>query len=645
MLGTKKHVCRALIRRLTVLTIAADVEPWPSSASTPSVGGRGAGGGLLSKLLDLAADVVDYVLYFGSKYAKKDGRVEGDKEGKLQTLQRYFVHFIITAAPHLNCSAPASAWTPEMRSRIFDVLVPQLHLSRCLLPSIDASTHSAFSDRSVDSTNSSTHGRGGGGAGGGAVGEEEWSLKALRAMAAVQSGPAITMSASTLHLLGLEPVTAVQGEGKSMQLLEQWINKALLAYQGEWLESSRDFLFSFLVGNTQAVTWSLDCCYSGNMELAHSHFHVLSRFFVSHDVPDCAPEEALLLALYMLGDPTKHIRQCAARLLILALARASRAHPCHQSLPEISGTDYLNALRLDALQLRASEKSAHFVSAYCAGEMGARVLSALIARVLNAPCTPQQRLLLSLSLPWMERLDLSAASYAVGEDGKGGGGAGARDGKGGILVAEMLHLTRRVSAALPKEVLAMWTALGSKKRANVEICIQRFVSMTQRQLSSPDLTLQSLATLQLATDGMARGARVPTITLLSSKLEAQVRQLVAGSVDSSGISPAALLGAGGFSGVVKVCKRGGWGGRIWEEDTRRCRERRMCKRVGCVCVVEWELVRVRVIAHKHSLLPSSSLPSVLLGECITTHALPLSFSFSLSFCLPTGRRRAIPSAN
>jgi hypothetical protein len=39
--------------------------------------------------------------------------------------------------------------------------------------------------------------------------------------------------------------------------------------------------------------------------------------------------EAMLVALYMLGDPAQHIRQRAARLLSFALARASRAHRAH----------------------------------------------------------------------------------------------------------------------------------------------------------------------------------------------------------------------------------------------------------------------------------------------------------------------------
>ena len=167
-----------------------------------------------------------------------------------------------------------------------------------------------------------------------------------------------------------------------MRLLELWIDKALISYQGEWLESSRDFLYNFLVGNTQAVTWSLDCCYSSNKELAHSHFLVLSRLLASHSVSNCPPEEAMLVALYMLGDPAQHIRQRAAQLLSFALARASRAHPGHQSLPEVSGTEYLNPLRLDALQLRASEKSADFAAAFCVGGMQAKTMSALFARVI-----------------------------------------------------------------------------------------------------------------------------------------------------------------------------------------------------------------------------------------------------------------------
>jgi hypothetical protein len=541
MLGAKKHACRALIRRLTVLTIAADTEPLPSRPGTALVagkGGEGEGGGLLSKLLELAAEVVDYFAYFESKYAKKDGRVEGEKEEKRQTLQRHFLHFIITAAPHLNRCAPAVAWTPATRSRVFDAVVPQLHLARCLFPGNDASTHSSYSEKSIHSAIGSTHGGGGGGGGG----EEEWSLKALRAMAVLQSGPAITMSSSALHLLGLPSATAVQGEG--MRLLELWIDKALISYQGEWLESSRDFLYNFLVGNTQAVTWSLDCCYSSNKELAHSHFLVLSRLLASHSVSNCPPEEAMLVALYMLGDPAQHIRQRAAQLLSFALARASRAHPGHQSLPEVSGTEYLNPLRLDALQLRASEKSADFAAAFCVGGMQAKTMSALFARVLNAPCASQQRILLSLSLPWLERLDLSAANRTEGV-GVGGGGSEC------VMVAEMLHLTRNVSAVLPDQVRAMWTALGSKNRNNVEVCIMCFVSITQCLLSAPDLPLQSLAALELATDGIARGARVPAMTLLSSILESQVRQLVAGSVDCGGISPAVLLGPGGFNGVVK----------------------------------------------------------------------------------------------
>ena len=50
-----------------------------------------------------------------------------------------------------------------------------------------------------------------------------------------------------------------------------------LTYAGEWLEASRELLHNLLVGCTQAVCWSLHCCYHTQTQLARAHFEVLSR--------------------------------------------------------------------------------------------------------------------------------------------------------------------------------------------------------------------------------------------------------------------------------------------------------------------------------------------------------------------------------
>ena len=93
----------------------------------------------------------------------------------MQVLLDAFVNFIITASPHLTRLAPAVAWSPLVRSSIFDVVVPLLqHRSITPLLNNDSSTHSASSDKSMRG------GGGGGGAGGGHI-----ALRALRAIAAL----------------------------------------------------------------------------------------------------------------------------------------------------------------------------------------------------------------------------------------------------------------------------------------------------------------------------------------------------------------------------------------------------------------------------------------------------------------------------
>ena len=59
---------------------------------------------LVSRLVEMAADVVDYVAYLDVKYAKKEAK--RDKEAKRRFLLSMFVDFVVTASPHLNRFAP-----------------------------------------------------------------------------------------------------------------------------------------------------------------------------------------------------------------------------------------------------------------------------------------------------------------------------------------------------------------------------------------------------------------------------------------------------------------------------------------------------------------------------------------------------------
>jgi hypothetical protein len=64
----------------------------------------------------VCADVVDYLSYFDSKYARKIGG--GDKGDKRLLLMQHFLHFIVTVSPLLHQFAPAVAWTPLTRSQV-----------------------------------------------------------------------------------------------------------------------------------------------------------------------------------------------------------------------------------------------------------------------------------------------------------------------------------------------------------------------------------------------------------------------------------------------------------------------------------------------------------------------------------------------
>ena len=76
---------------------------------------------LVSRLVEMAADVVDYVAYLDVKYAKKEAKraemeakrakkaekaEKEDKEAKRRFLLSMFVDFVVTASPHLNRFAP-----------------------------------------------------------------------------------------------------------------------------------------------------------------------------------------------------------------------------------------------------------------------------------------------------------------------------------------------------------------------------------------------------------------------------------------------------------------------------------------------------------------------------------------------------------
>jgi hypothetical protein len=85
-------------------------------------------------------------------------------------------------------------------------------------------------------------------------------------MAGLQSGPAIPISRHAHASLGL-PASAgvsVARDNGSIRDLQEWVNKALLSYEGKWLESAMDFLHNLLVGSTEAMAWCLECCYHTN---------------------------------------------------------------------------------------------------------------------------------------------------------------------------------------------------------------------------------------------------------------------------------------------------------------------------------------------------------------------------------------------
>lgn len=497
---SKKHVCRMLLRRLDVLNVAADLHVQvdsdvPSSCRNEADGaGSDISSDVISIFLETAADVVDYLGYLDAKYSKKDGKLESDKEAKRKILLNRFVNFIITCSPHLNRLAPAVAWSPLVRSRIFDVIVPLLqHKSISPLLNNDASTHSSTSDKSTRA----------GGAGGSVSDGGHVALRALRAIAALQSGPAIPVSSKAMVALGLSNVhmlavgsRAAPVEGGSITELKQWVNKALLVFSGQWLLSSRDFLYNMLLGSTQALSWCLDCCYHVNRSLSHSHFDVFSRLILTRSVRNCATEEVITVALYMLGDAELHVRQRAALLLRCVATCLASVYEWDLSLSEISGTHAMNSQRLALLQHRAADTTAQMVATLCSPGLVANCVGVLLSRIQQSSCHHQQHLLLTIARPWLAQLDLTA------EDGLGGG-VGGRWGRSGggeeatvgvLIVADLLQLTRQLHKSLPPDVSSLWSALASHSSENVSMCIQCFLGICVTLLSSPDTCPEALIT-------------------------------------------------------------------------------------------------------------------------------------------------------
>ena len=564
LLGAKKHkhVCQMLVRRLQVLTIAARKQPAAGSGVGASVSVDAMGLSLVSRLVQVAHDVVDYVAYLDAKYLKKE-EIKAKEAKRLQLLEQ-FVDLLIAAAPHLHRDAPGVAWTPGVRAKMMDVVAPLLHHRAAphSLPSgaelatsagthIDASTHSASSDKSTHSC-PSTHGhplgqdvvsRGSVGMGG-AV-----SLKALRAMAALQSGPVMPISAKACAVLGIgwarppAPAAGASDASVSLGQLKEWVNKALLTYQGDWLEAAGDFLHNLLVGSTGALPWCLASCFDANPQLAHAHFAVLCRLVLSQTRAHAqlmAPEEVLVVALYMLGDPVLDVRQRAARLLRHMMARESGAAPPLQALGEVSGTDFMTPERRRLLQARASECMAGVAARMCDADLVRRVVGVLVARVADAACQRQQRQLLSLSIPWFARLNLSVRGMDAGE------------GAAAAVLAEVLNLTRRVHALLPSQVLALWTALA-QQAGNVRVCIESLLLVSQQLLgpvaavasygAEQGVDVEALVAVQVAADGLTRGARTAAVDVVCESLGTRPRAGELGDAEAWDVSPALVLHA------------------------------------------------------------------------------------------------------
>ena len=497
---SKKHVCRMLLCRLDVLNVAADLHLQVDSG-VPSSRWNEADGAdsdilsdVISNFLETAADVVDYLGYLDAKYSKKDGKLESDKEAKRKILLSRFVNFIITCSPHLNRLAPAVAWSPLVRSRIFDVIVPLLqHKSISPLLNNDASTHSSASDKSIRA----------GGAGASVSDGGHVALRALRAIAALQSGPAIPVSSKAMVALGLSNVhmlsvgsRAAPVGGGSITELKQWVNKALLVFSGQWLLSSRDFLYNMLLGSTQALSWCLDCCYHVNRSLSHSHFDVFSRLILTRSVRNCATEEVMTVALYMLGDAELHVRQRAALLLRCVATSLASVYEWDLSLSEISGTDAMNPQRLALLQYRAADTAAQMVATLCSPGLVANCVGVLLSRIQQSSCHHQQHLLLTIARPWLAQLDLTAEDGLGGGVGRGWGrgGGGEEAPVGALIVADLLQLTRQLRKSLPPDVSSLWSALASHSSANVSMCIQCFLGICVTLLSSPDTCPEALST-------------------------------------------------------------------------------------------------------------------------------------------------------
>eukprot|EP00960_Hanusia_phi_P056620 763327-Hanusia_phi.AAC.9 len=393
--------------------------------------------------------------------------------------------FIIFAAPLLDLHASPSAWSPELRRKLFDFLC-QLDPSRGLDGARIQLPH-LFDISAGD---------------GGVLLPKLWALSSLLA------GPSFELSEESEK----EVCGRRRGEEQEEGGTKRWINESLC--HAAWLQQQcgKLALHHHLLGDPSGKQWSIRCVHLSSSWLSSCHFDVLASLVLAGKL-SLPQEELIVSSVLMVGDEQESTRRFAAELLEKAceqldpLARVALASSSSISRSETYGARVMSAEDRMELRKRASGHVANLCSFSDRWDMIRSVFTGFIAKLFQLQRMGKDEhvlqrtraLLLSLAA-WASVLDLSTIS-----DGAD------------LLLTDFLLLFDGISDSLQQEKHNLWRALTAVP-GNCRVCILLLLRILSSSTFDPHGNERVLKQVHSAASGICSSSGTEVLLLLCDLL-------------------------------------------------------------------------------------------------------------------------------